>query len=392
MPKIIRAEITPATVTWARKYANIDIDLLAKKVGVKSHQISAWELGDALPTINQLYKLAKVCDVPFSLFFFETPPDDIPLPVNDYRKIYSSYGNEEISYDLTLEIRKATRIRKLALEVFEDMEIDPPKFSFWIDAGSEEPKIAKSIRNYLGISFEQQKSWKDPRIAFNHWRGALENVGIIVLQSTRVEVSTMRGFSLSKTPLPVIVVNRKDEYAGRVFSLLHELIHVATNTSGLCDFISTNQLEIYCNRLAAEILMPTNYFLQEVHSHLFSIEEPSDSEIFTLSKIFSVSRISITRHLLTKGLISKDFYRQKQDQYQEEYEQIQDKRKRSKGYLIKKSPIDIISQNGHLYPSMVMDAYYDKKITMHDAVSMLDTKTRHLDALFAKLSANRINS
>lgn len=386
MSALIRADITPSTVSWAIQYSNIDRELLSRKVGVKSQKINSWESGEEKPTLNQLYKLAKVCDVPVSLFFFENPPDDIPLAVNDFRKIYSSYGNSDISYELTLEIRNARRIQKLAFEVFEEIEIQPPQFSFWINPQETDENIAKSIRNYLDVSYEEQHNWRDKRVGFNNWREALENKGIIVLQSTNVEVSEMRGFSISGTSLPVIVVNRKDEYSARTFSLLHEFIHIATNTSGLCDLLYQNHIEAYCNRLAAETLMPKENFLLEVNKTILFKDNPSDYEIGSLSNKFSVSKISVLRHLLTYDFITPNFYQEKQFQYQKDYEQNQAKRKESNGFLIKRSATDIISQNGKFYPSLIMDAYFENKITKHDLFSMLNIKSRHLDDLFVKLS------
>jgi len=236
MSKVIRAEITPETISWARKFANIDIDLLAWKVQVKAEQILEWETGEKQPTINQLFRLAKACDVPFSLFFFEDPPEDIPLPVKDFRKVHLEDSEEKISYELTLEIRNAIRIRKLALEVFQELEINPPNFTFFIDSFQKISYASRKIREFLEISFSEQKSWRKKREAFNQWRRALEKKEIIVLQSASVDVKTMRGFSISTSTLPVIVVNRKDAYSGRIFSLIHEFVHIATRTSGLCDF------------------------------------------------------------------------------------------------------------------------------------------------------------
>ena len=391
MSKIIRAEITPSTISWAIRYSNIDRNILSSKMGVPLDKIESWDKGEAFPTINQLFKLAKICDVPFSLFFFDSPPDDFPISINDYRKFQLEYGPNELSYELTLEIRNATRIRKISLDLYEEMDITPPEFSFTIiPANQSKIKLAQEIRAFLGISFYQQSKWSQKRTAFNQWRRALENKSIIVLQSTQVNVETMRGFSLSESPLPVIVVNRKDELSGRIFSLLHEFVHIATNTSGLCDFLSETEIEVFCNSLAAEILMPNDDFLREVMTTTISPNNPTEYEISKLSKIFSVSKISVVRHLLTKNFISKEFYRTKQSLYNQEYEKVREERKKSNGFIIQRSAIDAISQKGHLYPSLVMDAVYDKKITPFDALNLLNLKSRHLDDLFTKLAKNQI--
>lgn len=392
MSKIIRANITPDCLTWAKKYANIDTDLLSKKVQVSSELLYKWETGEQKPTIKQLLKVAKVCNVPFALFFMDKPPENIPLPVNDLRQLYPITLQKEISYDLTIEIRNAQRIRKFTLEMFSELEMEPPDFTYEFNAGLSDSEIGQSIRDFLGINFLQQKSWKTPANAFNDWRKAFENQNILVIQAAQVDVTTMRGFSLSESQIPVIVVNRKDAYNGRIFTLIHEFIHLATRSSSLCDLSYDNGLEAYCNRLAAQVLMPEKEFLKEVNNNINYVKHPEDHEIRTLSKIFSVSKDSLLRHLYTYQFISKSYFQEKQEEYKREFELIKEKKKDSKGFLVKRSATDVISQQGYYYPSLVINAYFDRKITEHRAVSMLRIKSKHIDDLISKLANNPIGS
>lgn len=392
MSKIVRANITPEIIAWARNYANVPLDLLSRKVGVSVDHIEMWERGERQPTINQLMRLAKVCNVPISLFFLDKPPEVIPLPVNDLRQLYYKTPHDRFSYELTSEIRNAERIRKLALEMFSELEIQPPEFSFKISTNLSNEQIGLAIRNHLGINFERQKAWKTSLEAFNEWRRSLEKQNIIVLQATQVDITIMRGFSLSEELLPVIVVNRKDAYNGRIFSLIHEFIHIATRTSGLCDFSYDNRIEAYCNRITAHVLMPKNEFLNEVYKTTTNKGYPTDSEIKSLSKIFSVSKDTILRHLLTYQFISKSYYQEKQEAYKQELDQIKKNKKASKGFLVKRSATDVISQQGYYYPSLVMNAYFDRKITEHKAMSMLRIKSKYVDELIRKLSTNSLVS
>ena len=56
-----------------------------------------------------------------------------------------------------------------------------------------------------------------------------------MFQSITVELASMRGFSITEFPLPVIVVNRKDMLKARVFTMLHEFVHLLLHIGGTCD-------------------------------------------------------------------------------------------------------------------------------------------------------------
>ena len=84
----------------------------------------------------------------------------------------------------------------------------------------------------LGVNYEPGKQWRDDRKAYNGWRRAIEGTGVLVFQAVGVGVREMRGFSIAEETLPVIAVNRKDRVHGRIFSLLHEFIHLLLTNRG----------------------------------------------------------------------------------------------------------------------------------------------------------------
>jgi Zn-dependent peptidase ImmA (M78 family) len=81
----------------------------------------------------------------------------------------------------------------------------------------------------------------------------------------------MRGFSISEWPYPVTVINGADWPRPKLFTLLHELCHLALNSSGLCDLHESHtakprdedRLEQYCNEVAAATLMPRPKILND---------------------------------------------------------------------------------------------------------------------------------
>ena len=95
----------------------------------------------------------------------------------------------------------------------------------------------------------------------NGWRRALEASGIVVFQMT-VSEEEARGFSIYAENLPAVVVNVKDAPNGRLFTMLHELAHLALRQAGICDLREdqTGQVphyvEVFCNYVAGAALIP----------------------------------------------------------------------------------------------------------------------------------------
>ena len=83
-----------------------------------------------------------------------------------------------------------------------------------------------------------------------------------MIQVQRVSTDEMRGFSLSGELMPVIAISRADRPRGKIFTLLHELVHVAMRHSGLCDLSrdSSQPEERYCDEVAAAALMTRALF------------------------------------------------------------------------------------------------------------------------------------
>ena len=85
--------------------------------------------------------------------------------------------------------------------------------------------------------------------AFAKRREAIEQQGIL-------DLNEFRGFALSNEYAPLIFINSKDTDAARSFTLLHELAHIAIGKSGLSNDLYEHQVEQWCNKVAAEVLIP----------------------------------------------------------------------------------------------------------------------------------------
>lgn len=370
------ALITPQMLVWARERIEMPVALAAQAVGVTVDKYRSWEQGEKLPTINQAKKFAKKVRIPYAWLFLTVPPEKYKLPKNtDYRTFF----NQEISnYSLELQhlLADVSMRRDAMIELYTEMDIPLPRFEQYKDIETtDNATIAQTIRSLLEITLDRQKKFRNSSEAFNYYMEALSAMGILVFQAAKVDKTVMRGMSIYDPVFPIIVVNRKDEYNARIFTLMHEFVHILTRTPGICDTFgieeqSRFEIEIKCNRIAAEVLVPSNALLSD--SQWIKIQQNGwdDDGIKKISRIFSVSREVIIGRLMTLGKIGIDFYNEKLLQYTREYEQYERNRINNKNGFLPPS-IDICSQVGKLYARTVMSAYNQEIITPRDASQFL---------------------
>jgi len=367
-------------LVWGRQYAYLSVDEAARRIGIPSEKLASWESGSTFPTVNQLHDIARVYHQPFAVFYLASPPKPINLPVKDFRR-QPGNGMPNISPELAREIRIAINRREIALELFQEIEEPILDFSLSLSIDDDIASSGEILRHKLGITCDRQKSWRDERSAFNNWREALENFGVLVFQSSQLVPDIARGFSIGEFPLPVIVVNRKDTYTGRIFTLLHEFAHILLRTSGVCEVDPDISLppedqlvEVFCNRIAAETLMPRSEFLNEVKDALHGNlqNDLTDSIIKFIASQFGVSREAAIRRMLTLGLVTEEFYQEKREELLKQYQRTG----KSSGFV--PPATDVISLAGKPYARLVINAFDANKISISDVSSYLGVRLKHI--------------
>src|SRR5207253_5496562 len=80
--RVVRAEIKPELLSWARERAGLEMDALAHRFP----KLVAWEDGTIKPTLKQVEDFAKATHTPVGFLFLQEPPvENIPIP--DFRTI-----------------------------------------------------------------------------------------------------------------------------------------------------------------------------------------------------------------------------------------------------------------------------------------------------------------
>ena len=391
------ALIKPELLIWARQSAGFDLDAAAAKLRVGGDRLRSWESGEARPTIAQLRMAAKVYKRPLAIFYLPEPPFEFQ-PLRDYRRLPDAQLGQ-LSPALLAVIRRAHSVREAALELRE-LADEPVGVAPKLDQGTTDPEqFGTAARALLGVTLAQQAAWRDPRRALNAWLDAISGLDVLVLQAQSIPVQEMRGFSISTERLPVVVLNGGDFPRGRIFTLLHEFAHVLLHADGVCDALPrrqahgpTDEVEIFCNQVAAAALMPLGAFRAEPALK----NSPADgrwteSTIRSLSEKYSTSQEAIVRRLYSVGLADWDFLQEKEAEYRAAYKEFREEQKRKRReeersggpsyYRMK------VRDLGRGFIESALDAYHRRAITGSDLSEYLEIKLNGLSKLEAELAA-----
>lgn len=384
--KLVRALVKPEILTWARENAGYTLDEVAAGSGLA--KAPQWESGELKPTINQLRILARKYKRPLAAFYLQEVPTDF-LPINDFRGLRGE-GLRRMSPQLHLQIRAAQERREIAIDLLDEVGEEVPELSISATLDDDPEIVGASVRRHLRISDARQRAWRGQREAFNGWRSLIEESGVLVFQMDNVDTNEASGFALSETKLPAIAVNRADAPSRRTFSLLHEFVHLLLAKSGVSELYidvtrppETEQVEIWCNAVSAATLLPRETFQSQ---NIVRAQEPNNSfwtekSIDGLASVFSTSKVSIVRRLLTLGLTDQAFYRAKETEYANDYATYLERKTASyadREFGGRNMPNEAFSLLGRNFIRTVLAPYHNDRITLRDVSEYLNLKTKHI--------------
>ena len=381
MPKSVKALITPEVLKWAReRRIKLEIDYAAKKLKADPKQLEAWENGTEQPTFVQLKKISKLYKTHISIFYLPEPPTDFQ-PLTDYRVLPEHLAiDEEQIYRLNANIVEAYERREMLIELYELLEQPTPEIMLNVEGGTDQKRAAEKITEFLAFNRAQLQQANDPYAALKFWKQTVEAKGVLVCQTSlnthlSVELETVRGFCIAQKPFPVIVVNPKDSPYGRIFTLIHELVHIALGESVIqnTDFEEENTpnldpIEVFCNQVAADVLVPENELLETVNLEMLEEDLPR------ISKFFHVSPEVIMRRLLTLRKISRRNYYMYRNHQLAMYRNAPARTGGAAPYHNR-----LLNTSGEYFARTAFTAYYEQKITRAELASVLSNcDTKHL--------------
>jgi Zn-dependent peptidase ImmA (M78 family) len=367
---MIRADIKPELLKWARERARLDLADLTERFP----KLPAWEQGTARPTLKQLEEFAKATHTPVGFLFLKEPPvETIPIP--DFRTI----RNRPIarpSPDLLDMIYVCQQRQEWYREFARSERESPLSFVESASLDSSVEQTAAIMREALGFDIEERRrtpTWTD---ALRLFISQADEAGIMVMCSGVVLNNTyrpldpdeFRGFALSDPLAPLVFINGADTKAAQMFTLAHELAHIWLGQSAVSDtqasLVPDHEIERWCNNVAAEFLVPLAMLKQE-----YQVAPNLRGELDRLARRFKVSTLVILRRVYDAGGLTQDeFWRE----YQEEFERL---------LAIARG------SGGNFY--LTQAARVSKRFARALVISTLEGQTLHRDAFrmlgFAKL-------
>ena len=352
-----RVNISPSVLRWAIEESGLNEQTLSKKYP----RLSSWLSGDAKPTYKQLNTLSATLNIPAGYLFLVEPPQRQEIP-KEFRTINNI--NARISKDLkdTLyemefkknwmsDFRKEHGWSKLEFVGLFHKKKTPPAHEV-IEAFFKHTQIPK---NWYSSSANVSD-------AYAYLRNKFEDVGILIMQNgvvgqnTRkpLNVSEFRAFVLADEYAPLIFINRKDSCTGRIFSLVHEFVHLLFGSGNIATGHDLND-ERLINKYTADILMPDEY-LNRFAKWGFDQIQLSSNEI-------KVSPLALAIKLNSTGVIDDDLLESVRSHTNENVEK---KGMGGGNYYYTKA-----SRLGNTFPSAVISQVESGNIRYTDAYRLL---------------------
>src|SRR5215218_446136 len=257
------AYLEPSVLRWARESFGLSIQEAATRLNIKLERLERAERGDGTLTMRQAEKAAQVYERPLAALFAPEPPREEPQEAQ-FRRLPGApeppWPSEMIG--LVRRVRQRQEAAVELLELLDDHPVWPEVLNEL--SGVRTGTAARVVRNRLGISLEEQASWRDHTgyTPLRHWIDAVEELGVLVVQDGTLPVDLMRGFASLHTEVPAIVVNTQDDPRARVFTLIHELGHLLRGEQA-----SSASLERWLERFAGDVLMPRDALMEALASH-----------------------------------------------------------------------------------------------------------------------------
>ena len=287
--------------------------------------VESWIKGEKNPTVKQLENFTHKVHVPFGYMFLPKPPNEtIPLPFFRTGK----KNTNKVSLNVFHTIQIIQDRQNWLTEYLEELNFPDLDFVGKYSIKNSYIEIVNDIRNVLKLELDwasRHNKWEE---ALDYLTNKIEEAGIIVTYNGIVgsnthrviDVNECRGFVLVNNKAPFLFINSADAKAAQMFTIIHELAHVWLGKSAGFDnanlLPADDPLEILCDKVAAELLVPEIYFLKKWET---------TQDFKYLSRIFKVSPIVIGRRALDLNLINLKYFMDFYNNYMSYFKTNKDK-------------------------------------------------------------------
>jgi Zn-dependent peptidase ImmA (M78 family)/transcriptional regulator with XRE-family HTH domain len=360
--EILRISIHPQVFKAMRESSGFGPEEIAKKIKVDAKKIAEIEEGKASLTLTQVKNLSKVLQRPLVAFFTTVPPT-MPISLTDYR----INREKKLSSGVYLAQRRAFYLSGKIHEISgkkSRIPIFPESFT--------PEKMANEFRTLMGLEINKSKK---PDIILNTYKDLVEEKLSILVTEFPMKTDDVRAFSIS-TDLSTLVLNEKDSPQVKLFSLFHEICHLLKHKSGICSIDieqkGQDKEESFCDKFAAEILVPTAALKKEMGQ----ITTISDERVASLAQTYGVSKQVIWLRLLWLDYIDLNRYAQ----YKNE---IMPKTTKTRPFGKRNWEKVYYNRVGRLAMKEIASSYKKGDISYADVIDVINTNSKYADKFIA---------
>lgn len=344
-----------------------------------TQRLLQWYNGEKTPTFNQVEETSRATGIPLGYFFLTTPPKE-DLSLLDYRTI-DSLELQKPSRNLIDTIHHMEQIQDWAKEELTSAGATALDFVGSLSDGNQVDPFVSKTRELLNLSLDWFNQSKSPEDSFRRIRTNISNAGVIVMMSGIVGNNThrplvideFRAFAIVDNYAPLIFINSNDFTNGRLFSLLHEFVHILMGKNNFYnDRYSShgrvNPAETICNAVAAEVLVPDTLFINKWHEDIR--QNDAESTITNLSKFFKCGMTVIARKALDHQFITNQLYNKIAQIAVQRYNEYRKKAKEHPGGDFYKTTVSRIDQR---FFRMLVGSVAEGRTLYSDAFRLTNT-------------------
>ena len=349
------------------------------------NQLLLWKNGTKKPTINQLEKISNTLGLPFGYFFLDEPPKEENSLI-EFRTI-DSIELDVPSRNLINTIHEMQNIQAWVAEYHITEEIGKNNLVGIIKPQGNYLSLTEHIRKELELPIDWYKSSKAADDSFRFFKQLLSSFGIIVMMNgivdnntrKKLNINEFRAFALINDYAPLIFINSNDSANAKLFSLLHEFVHICLGENSLYNdnnvfSQSKRKTETICNAIAAEILVPQEIFTKVWNDNNKDIKE----KVIEFTKYFKCSSVVIARKALDNGFISNSQYEELASIAKNNY--IKKKTNGHPNYYT-----NTLSKIDNRFLLLLNSSIAEGKTTFTEAYRLTNTNRNTFDKLITKL-------
>ncbi|MFD1420128.1 ImmA/IrrE family metallo-endopeptidase [Lactiplantibacillus songbeiensis] len=289
---ILRIPVKAEIIDWA-----IDNGEKKELELKKKYALDAWknpQTDHDNPTFKQIQNFSRDTHIPFNYFF----KDKLPEEKNEFVK-FRTINNDTVQPSRRLiDTIYAMETRQ---EWMKEYLLDQNKtisfqFSKVFSDTMDPVAVSKDVLELLNLSDTLGIAMSDDDF-FNVIRTKISSLGIMVMQNGIVgtntqrplDVEEFRAFVLIDSVIPLIFVNSRDSKKAKIFSLIHELIHVFLGNNEVLNVSPEDDIanERWINQVTINVLIPANKI-----DKLISKKVSPENNVKLLSRRFHTSLVA----------------------------------------------------------------------------------------------------